>query len=316
MIIDTIAQRARSLRGRSSTGAPLVTQEVASATYDGIPRMPALFGRAVTPRQQPDREGWFSATAGSTLATWVVAKADAEELTALLPAGFALREPLLIVEAITLTNLPWLAGRGYEMLLVSTPVTYTAGGVEHVGRLELVTWENFPDAILSGREELGWNKLYAGSMTRHKGANGKSERYTAAWDGHKFFELEVNLKRAVAVPQDWRDGHLFHYRVFPRTGSWHELEVEQVTANKIAPSLTSLRQMRAGAGSFRFLPATFEELPTLHHIVNRLAGIELGETVDAGQVKAASWDDVRGAHIISSRAPTPFVATSATVSEA
>jgi hypothetical protein len=38
----------------------------------------------------------------------------------------------------------------------------------------------------------------------------------------------------------------------------------------------------------------------LCHIVNRLAAIELGDTVDAGQARTAAWSDVKDIHIIDS----------------
>ena len=244
------------------------------------------------------RDGLWPAQAGATTATWVAARADAEALRRLLPAGFELSDPLLTVEAISLTSLPWLAGRGYGMLLVSVPVTYH-GSEEHTGRLELVTWEDSPDAIMTGREELGWNKLYADTMVRQLIVGGKRVRYTAAWGGTQFFRLAVGPERRVPQVGSWRNGLLMHYRVFPRAGAPGETEVEQVTAASAGAPLTSMRSLRSGSGSFEFRPAAFEELPTLHHIVNRLAQIELGEVVDAGQAKSAAWGDVRDIRVIS-----------------
>lgn len=273
------------------------------ATYDGIPRMPALFGRQGGPRQRVDGTSLYPASAGDTLATWAAMRVDAAKLAALLPEGFVLADNLLVVEAMTLSNLPWLAGRGYEMLMVSTPVTYTVGGVQHRGRLELVTWEDRPDAIVSGREELGWNKIYADTMDRHTADDGKSIRYTAAWGGTTFFELTATLGLGVAGVESWRNGPLMHYRVFPRTADWGSLEVEQVTAHAAGVPVTSLRQLRPAEASFKFNPATFEQLPTLCHIVNKLAELTTGEVVDAGQAKSATWGDVRDIKIISSTKP-------------
>jgi hypothetical protein len=288
-------------------GAPApVIQSTPGRTWEGIPRMPATFGRQGGPRQRPDRNQGYPTNVGSTLATWIAVEADEAHLAALLPPGFAIAEPLLIVEAVTLSGLPWLAGRGYEMLLLSTPVTYAAGDIEHRGRLELVTWEDCPDAILSGREELGWNKVYADTMTRHTGQDGKTGRYLAAWGGTTFFELEITLNRTPALPAGWREGPLMHYRVLPRTGEWGHAEIDQVTANSASPPITAMRSLVSGSGSFRFIPAGFERLPTLSHIVERLAAISLGQVVDAGEARTASWTDVADIRILSSAAPAPF----------
>lgn len=293
--------RTPASRRRSQTQASPVSR--VGETYQGIPRMPALFGRQPGPRQPHAFEGRYPTRAGTTLATWIACEADADDLAALLPRGFAVAEPLLIVEAVTLGSLPWLAGRGYEMLLVSTPVSYTSGGVEHRGRLELVTWEDCPDAIVSGREELGWSKVYADTMTREADQGSKSVRYSAAWGGTTFFEMEVKLGRGVADLGSWRTGPLMHYRVLPRTGSWGELDVEQVTAHSASAPVTAVRSFRSATGSFRFHSATFEQLPTLVHVVNSLASIRLESVVEAGQARTASWTDVADITIISDGAP-------------
>ena len=310
MSIETAVRRALSVlpsdRRRASSEVLLAREP---RTFEGIPRMPLMFGRQVGPRQRPDRDEGYPASAGATLVTWVAVGAEEQQLAALMPPGFAVADPVLVVEAISLSNLPWLAGRGYEMLMVSVPVTYTAGAVEHLGRLELVTWEDRPEPITSGREELGWNKIYADTMTRHTGADGKTVRYLAAWGGTTFFDLEVRLTRTPAALGSWRKGPLMHYRVFPRTEHWGELEVEQVTAAPAGAPLLTMRSLQRGSGSFRFHPATFEQLPTQQHIVNRLAAIKLGEPVDAGQAKVASWDAVSGIRILSSTTPLPFTAT-------
>jgi hypothetical protein len=60
-----------------------------------------------------------------------------------------------------------------------------------------------------------------------------------------------------------------------------------------------MRSVRRGRGTFAFQRATFEDLPTLHHILNRLAAIELSETVDAGHARTAGWQDVRDIRVVS-----------------
>ncbi|WP_431236000.1 acetoacetate decarboxylase family protein (plasmid) [Mycolicibacterium psychrotolerans] len=262
--------------------------------------MPALFGRQPGPRQRHDSEAWHSTSAGTTLATWIAAKADPLSLEHLLPSGFTLAEPLLIVEAISLHGLPWLAGRGYDMLLVSTPVIFATGTGPCRGRLELVTWEDCPDAIVSGRDELGWNKVYADNLSRFTAADGNTIQYRAAWHGARFFEMNVTLTRGIPRRSGWRKGPLMHYRVIPRTGVWDRLDVEQVTAHTVSPPLTRMRALRSATGTFRFHPASFEELPTLCHIVNRLADIPLGEVVDAGHARTAGWSDIHDIHILQS----------------
>ncbi|SIS23436.1 acetoacetate decarboxylase family protein [Williamsia sterculiae] len=261
-------------------------------TFEGIPRMPALFGRQPGPRQRPASNDGYPSQPGKTLATWVAMRAkDPEQLAALLPKDFTLTDPLLIAEAVTLSDLPWLAGRGYEMLVISVPVSYNSPQRgEITGRLALVVFEDCADAVISGREELGWNKLYADSMTRT--VNGADTTYTVGWGGTEFFRLDATIKNPVPEFPAWRSGTLMHYRVFPRTGEWGRLEVEQVTGSESQPNPLDARSMKRGTGSFSFTPAAFEALPTLVHLVDRLAQIELTDTVNAGQATLASWSDL------------------------
>jgi Acetoacetate decarboxylase (ADC) len=285
-----------------------MTTDPVGPTFAGIPRMPAIFGRQPGPRRRADGPGRHPADAGSTLNTFVVARADANALVALLPRHFVLAGPLLIVEAISVDGLPWLAGRGYEVLVVSTPVIYlSAAGDEHRGRLALVVWEDCPDAIISGREELGWSKVYADAMVRS--VDGDHVTYTVAWHGTEFFRMDVQLDGSPPGAGAWRAGPLMHYRVLPRTGDWGRLEVEQVTG-QAQVSEPDPGAVRGGIGSFQFVPSTFARLPTLVHIVNGLAGISLGDPVEAGQFRSRGWSDlydmrVLGDHLSDARRDHP-----------
>lgn len=289
-----------------------IRPDATDRTYAGIPRMPALFGRQAGPRQRFDRTEGHPLDVGSATVTWVAAPADAEHLRRLLPKGFELAEPLLVVEAVTTADLPWLAGRGYELLTVSVPIVFIQNSNRVAGKLALVTWEDCPDAIISGREELGYNKVYADSMSRIESADGTSIRYTAGWGGTTFFDLDlrtrteppthVTASTELEESSTWRNGPTFHYRVLPRTGEWGKLEVEQVTANS-APSAFppgAISKNQSATGTFRFIPTTFDALPTLVHIVNTLAEIPLGSPVDAGSMIVNGWNDISDMRIVAS----------------
>jgi hypothetical protein len=228
----------------------------------------------------------------------VAAEADATELEALLPRGFSLREPLLVVEGASLTRLPWLAGRGYNLVSVSVPVVFTTGAHDTAGSLELVTWEDLPDPIISGRDELGFNKVYADEISR----DDTHERtvWSVSWGGTRFLEFEVGFE---VVPDSqreptWRGGPTFHYRVLARTGQWGELEVEQITANTATSTAMTLDASQRGEGRLSFTPATFDQLPTLVHIVNALSSLSLGPVLDAGRAELSGWSDVDDMRIV------------------
>lgn len=260
--------------------------------------MPVLFGRQGGPRQSATSPGRHSTTVGRTLLSWVAMHADAEQLQALLPRGFELGEPLLVVEGASLHGLPWLAGRGYQLMSVSIPVVFTAQGRRTHGRLELVTWENLADPIVSGRDELGFSKIYADSITCEVTEALDAVRWAAAWDGTRFLEMEVSLTGALTSPPSWRTGPVFHYRVLPRTGAWGEVEVEQVTANTEEALSATIVAAQTGDGVARFLPSGFDALPTLVHVVDVLAGLALGPAQDAGHLELTGWSDAADMRIV------------------
>ncbi|MGW4369735.1 acetoacetate decarboxylase family protein [Nocardia takedensis] len=296
-MLDSIIRRLTAGLGFAPRATTPTASTTPGATYDGIPRMPAVFGRQPGPRQQPHRPGRYPADRGRALATWVAVRVDPDQLTALLPTGFTLLDPLLITEVVSLSELPWLAGRGYEMAILSVPVHYTApAGTRHRGRLALVVFEDCPDAIISGRDELGWSKVYADTMTRT--TDGATTTYTIAWGGTEILRLHADLTTPLPNLASWRAGPLMHYRVLPRTGIWGHLEVEQVTASDARPGLLSMRSLRTGTGHMTFTTAGFDRLPTLAHITDTLAALRLGDTVDVGQARIAGWQDLHDMHIL------------------
>jgi len=266
----------------------------------GIPRMPAFFGRQGGPRQLVAGAGRHDNAAGRTQLSWVTMRAQAEHLAPLLPRGFELGEPLIIVEAVSLQELPWLAGRGYDLVTVSMPVVFTAQGRRTPGRMELVTWENLADPIISGREELGFSKVFADTIVRESSDDPHAVRWIVAWGGTKFLEIDLTLTGPLTEPPAWREGPVFHYRVLPRTGAWGQTEVEQVTADTQAPSSMTAVSAQRGFGTVRFTPATFSQLPTLVHVVNVLAGLSLSPADDAGHLELNGWSDAADMRIVAS----------------
>lgn len=67
-------------RRRKAGPTPTTTPSLKGATYQGITRMPALFGRQAGSRQRPDRNTGYPTDMGSALATWVAARADADDI--------------------------------------------------------------------------------------------------------------------------------------------------------------------------------------------------------------------------------------------
>jgi acetoacetate decarboxylase len=149
--------------------------------------MPYGFGPSPGPCSGPDGRlfGWTETPARRAVAVSFLSDADA--LQRLLPPGFTVRdEPVVTVEVQLFTELAWLAGRGYSTLGVKWPATFTGARDTATGPFLSVLWENLADPILTGRDELGFAKLYAGIDPPR--VLGDRETHAATWLGHRFLD--------------------------------------------------------------------------------------------------------------------------------
>ena len=124
--------------------------------------MPTHFGPAPGPRQVPPEVKADPTRSPRKMLVTASFLTEAAALEQHLPERFALAgEPVVTVEFHYLTEIDWLAGRGYTMICVWWPVIFTGERDRANGRFLAVMWENLADPIVSGREEIGHPKLYA-----------------------------------------------------------------------------------------------------------------------------------------------------------
>ena len=91
-----------------------------------IYRMPTHFGPAPGPRQLPGDVVVDPKRSPRRLSVAASFLTDPVVLERHLPEGFTLAgEPVVTVEFHHLTDIDWLAGRGYTMIWVSWPATFT-----------------------------------------------------------------------------------------------------------------------------------------------------------------------------------------------
>jgi hypothetical protein len=124
-------------------------------------RMPYGYGPTAGPRQGPDGRpfSWIDTPHKLTVAASFLT--DADQLATLLPPRFSLvGEQVVTVELHVITQLELLAGRGYSMLYVRFPAIHEGQQGRTTGSFLSVLWEKLADPILSGREELGFAKLW------------------------------------------------------------------------------------------------------------------------------------------------------------
>ena len=238
-------------------------------------RMPRVFGALPGPRNVPkDKQNLPDNQTELVISVSVLT--DAQKLTELLPPDCTLEgEPLLTVSMTFKSNIGWLAGRGYSILRTSFQIAHQSQRSGKVaGSFIPVLWENLADPIMTGREELGFAKIYAEMPAPV--IIGDSYSAVAMWQGFRFFEIDVgSLNETSDQPKP--DGS-FHYKFIPRTGALGEADaayLEYAPPNALATGYGGLRIMRrmVGRGNFKFHRARWEDVPFQYPIINALADL-------------------------------------------
>lgn len=255
-------------------------------------RMPICFGPAPGPRNLPhDREDQRYLKDTTTLS--LSARSDPSLLAAMLPASFTLSgEPRIGVTFMMFRNIGWLAGRGYNIVVIGIPARWD-GKETREGHFVPVVWESMADPIITGREELGWSKIYADVADLEP--DGGGWRTHAEWEGFRFLEAEAT---------DFSPGEpdppkpMMFSKYMPRTGEWGTADVSYATIT--APDGPPPRPVSSeiGTGRFAFHPARWEDMPTQYPIVNTLAALPLDDFGPARLVRTSGGGDGSGQRIL------------------
>jgi len=237
-------------------------------------RMPVFFGPTPGPRQWPGVEKSHEGNTHRRVIAGVSFLTHADAMAALLPHGFSLwGEPVVTVDVTYMSDLGWLAGRGYNMSDVKLPVVYESKKGPVHGTLVLVRWESLADPILSGREELGHNKLWC-DIPPLRTIDGASST-ALNWLGHTFMRLKVwDMQDAQPSAGDSRNAGILSYKYIPKTGHWGHAEAEYATLTP-KPESGRIVVHKRGKGSMEYIRSAWEDLPTLYHVVNAVAGLEV-----------------------------------------
>jgi hypothetical protein len=242
-----------------------------------IYRMPTHFGPAPGPRQLPDGIPPNPKHCPRRLSVAASFLTDSAALEQHLPEGFALAgEAVVTVEFHHMTEIDWLAGRGYTMINVGWPVTFAGRQDQATGWFLAVVWENLADPIITGRGEIGHPKLFA-EIAEPRFWDGV-QACAAGWMGFRFLDLTVSdLRDAPAPPIKAPSDGALMLKYIPRTGAWGEAELQQVTLTPAADPDRTIERRRTGVGTVGFHLATWSDLPTMYHVVNALAELPVIE---------------------------------------
>ncbi|PSN74359.1 FAD/NAD(P)-binding domain-containing protein [Corynespora cassiicola Philippines] len=279
-------------------------------------RSPISFGPMPGPRQ--DSVGNLRDGSHSTFRTASIRfQSSRTVLQNLLPTtAFKFADDATVVEAsfsvTTLDNLDWLGGKGYSHFgLYIHGIQYKdQSGNTVQGTYLPVLFENLSDPIVSGREELGMPKVYCDMEIVNQE---KSWKMGAGWLGSMFCEMSLeDLQEPLingAIEQqpskESKDEGLLWYKYIPKTGALGskergEADVAHPVFLRYAEEAKSVdrkveRSITASNASIKFDGLDWKRLPTLHHIVERLADIPVYSIVEAKVVEGQGVSDVRAA---------------------
>lgn len=198
----------------------------------------------------------------------------------------------------TLAGLEWLGGQGHDLLaLYVHGVEYTGSdGQTTSGAYMPVLFDSSPDSIVARREELGTPAVFSDVAVDRGDA---SYAVTAGWRGtvwgtFAWSDLQPAADGAAAgemtgVAAD--ETILFH----------RDIREERAQTRRTAcgrsptePQPKVIQSWTAGKASFVLDARDARTLPTLHHIIDRLAEIPVYEVVAAQVVEGTGVPDVVG----------------------
>jgi hypothetical protein len=232
----------------------------------------------------------------------------------------------------SLGNLEWLGGNGYNHFgLYIHGVEYTKeNGDKVTGTYLPVLFENLADPIVSGREELGMPKVFATlDIARDEG----TFKLKAGWMGNTFLDLSITGLGEKPVsngvqgsgppasgppasgppasgpppsgpPPPTPEEGLFFHKYIPMTASEGSKERGQADVDYVGfvpndEEAKAPRQVQstvvADRAEIKFDSLDWRRLPTLHHIVDRLAEIPIYEVMEAKVVEGLGGSDVKSA---------------------
>jgi len=253
-------------------------------------RMPTAFGPAIGPRQAPEGMAFDSGTSPEKLCAYISFRTQGELLEGILPDGFALRgTPAVTFEFSYLTGIDWLAGRGYNMLTMRIPVSYRHEDALVEGYFQPVVWENLTEPIISGREELGWSKIFADLPPPDESADRMVFR--AEWMGFKFLELCLSDFRP-ADSSGLNTSPVLHRKYIPATQAWGTADVDYVTMTPAGGGRARLVKAASAQARLSVFQPRWEDMPTQHACVSFLAALPILEYTAAGMYSTVGGKDL------------------------
>jgi hypothetical protein len=271
-----------------------------------IYRMPVGFGPSEGPRQGPDGRRFNGDLSRATLLS-VEYLTDAATLQALLPADYKVAaEPVVTVKVHYNHSLAWLAGRGYNYIEVLFRAVFEGKQDRCEGDFVAVMWESLADPIIVGRDEVGHPKIFADIP--EPVVTDSSTTFTSSWFDYQFCTVsfaglslpqwpaqEVEDEVRSRPPATGMSGlPRLNYKYIPNAQNLEEADCAYTVMFPAGLYENYVLDSWAGSATVTFEHATWEQLPTMSNIVNRLADLPVIEYLGASMVRTVrSFNDLR-----------------------
>jgi hypothetical protein len=274
-------------------------------------RMPIAFGPMPGPRQT--FEGLPRKATESTFTTASIKfRTSRTLLQNLFPtSSYSFINPGTVAYAsfsqTTLGDMEWLGGKGggYRHIgMYIHGVQYRKRDGSTLGGTYMpILFESLTDPIVSGREELGMPKLLA-DIDIHR--RSESYRINTSWQGARWGQFnweglhDVDPKSESGTIGGEADDGILVYRYIPSVGQRGKADAEypvfvpHAAESKVVPSRVT-RVQKASKATFDIDGLDWDALPTIHHIISRLAEVPLYEVVSAKVVEGFGVPDVSSA---------------------
>ncbi|HET9645841.1 MAG TPA: acetoacetate decarboxylase family protein [Burkholderiaceae bacterium] len=178
---------------------------------------------------------------------------------------------VVYVNRLRYRGIDYLAGRGYEEFVVAVNARHEHNGKVINAPYVVCVWVDEIPAILSGREALGYPKLYADipQVIEYEG----KKRYSASEYGKQILSGEVRNLRELpesALPKINASVSEYNFAWKYIQGPEDTIDADYITLTRMS---WDYKRAWMGEGETHFHPGTFEEVPASSAALKGLAAL-------------------------------------------
>jgi acetoacetate decarboxylase len=228
----------------------------------------------------------------------VTFKTDRAELERYIPEELELRAPEVQVSFNQLTEINWLAGGKYNLVLVNVPARFE-GKKDHVdAAYPLVVWENRTAPILTGREQTGVPKIFADIEDLH--IYRPTYATSVSYEGNTFLSMQFEAKGPLTGKEleqeklQFRPQDLIGWRYIPKVGA-PGADLSQFIH---FPQWMEVEKAYAGTGTVTWTELSAMQNPRQYQIIKALASLPVKKVIRAALVEGEIILDTTQARVL------------------